>query len=88
MKKLFIVSVAMLCLANVVYAIDYSWTPKEGYSIDYKIVRSMKDPVLYNKKSGIYHEIDCEWARKCTYNCVYLERSEAMRLGRQCKVCR
>ena len=67
--------------------IDYSWTEKQGYFIDYEIVNSMEDPVLFNRESRIYHEIDCEWARKCTKNCVYLERDEAISLGRHCRVC-
>lgn len=43
--------------------------------------------VMYNKKSGIYHKPTCEWAIKCTVNCIMIKKSEAMQKGRACKVC-
>lgn len=44
-------------------------------------------PVKYNKNSHIYHKHSCEWAKKCTKNCIHIDSSEAKRRGRPCKVC-
>lgn len=44
--------------------------------------------VAYNQKSHIYHKIGCEWAKKCTQNCIFIMKSQAInRGGRACKVC-
>lgn len=45
-------------------------------------------PVAYNRNSHVYHRHSCEWAKKCTKNCVNIDSSEAKRAGgRPCKVC-
>jgi len=44
--------------------------------------------VAYNTKSHIYHKHSCEWAQKCTRNCITIDSSEAKHNGgRPCKVC-
>lgn len=44
--------------------------------------------VAYNKKSHVYHDHSCEWAVKCTKNCITIDSTEARRRGgRPCKVC-
>ena len=44
--------------------------------------------VYYNTNSHIYHKHNCEWAQKCTKNCVTMDDSAARsRGGRPCKVC-
>nr|DAZ24993.1 MAG TPA: Metal binding domain of Ada [Caudoviricetes sp.] len=44
--------------------------------------------VAYNQKSHIYHNVGCEWARKCTQNCIFIMKSQAInRGGQSCKVC-
>lgn len=44
--------------------------------------------VYFNTNSRKYHHHSCEWARKCTRNCVTLPKSEAIRRGGiPCKVC-
>ena len=44
--------------------------------------------VMYNVKSHIYHKPTCEWAIKCTKNCIKIDKKEAIkRGGRPCKVC-
>ena len=49
---------------------------------------AMAYSVAYNKNSHIYHNHSCEWARKCTKNCITIDSSEAKsRGGRPCKVC-
>lgn len=45
-------------------------------------------PVAYNVNRKIYHATDCEWARKCTKNCIVIDHTDAIRRGgRACKVC-
>ncbi len=45
-------------------------------------------PVAFNKSSHIYHKHNCEWARKCTKNCINIDSLDAKRRGgRPCKVC-
>ena len=44
--------------------------------------------VAYNKNSHIYHKHSCEWAIRCTKNCITIDSTEAKyRGGRPCKVC-
>ena len=44
--------------------------------------------VVYNKNSRIYHDHSCDWAHKCTKNCINIDSAEAKRRGgRPCKVC-
>jgi hypothetical protein len=46
------------------------------------------DLVMFNQNSKKYHCPSCEWARKCTRNCVEITRAEAQRLGGvACKTC-
>ena len=49
---------------------------------------AMAHSVAFNTKSHIYHDHSCEWAHKCTKNCITLDSSDAKRRGgRPCKVC-
>jgi hypothetical protein len=44
--------------------------------------------VAFNTESKKYHCLDCEWARRCTMNCIRISLSEARRRGGvACKVC-
>lgn len=44
--------------------------------------------VAYNVKTGIYHDTNCKWARKCTRNCIKTDHTDAIRRGaRACHVC-
>lgn len=46
------------------------------------------DLVMFNQQSKKYHCPSCEWARKCTRNCVEIPRAEAIRLGGvACRIC-
>lgn len=46
------------------------------------------ETVVYNTKTGKYRSVGCQWARKCTVNCIKLEKKEAKaRGGVPCKVC-
>lgn len=45
--------------------------------------------VSFNTKSLKYHSPTCEWALKCTRNCVTVPQSEAIAAGGvPCKVCK
>jgi hypothetical protein len=44
--------------------------------------------VIFNTKTYIYHNLYCEWARKCTKSCVKIDHTLAQRRGGiPCKVC-
>lgn len=43
--------------------------------------------VAYNTSTGKYHCLSCQWALKCTRNCVNIALSEARARGVPCKVC-
>jgi hypothetical protein len=44
--------------------------------------------VAFNTKSLKYHCLTCQWAIKCTRNCITIKKSEAItRGGVACKVC-
>ena len=44
--------------------------------------------VIFNTKTLIYHAPSCEWARKCTRNCITIDHTIAQRRGgTPCKTC-
>ncbi len=44
--------------------------------------------VAFNTKTLKFHCLSCQWAVKCTQNCVTIPRSEAIKRGGvPCKVC-
>ncbi len=44
--------------------------------------------VMYNTKTYKYHKVLCKWAKKCTVNCIKIDKKEAIqRGGIPCKVC-
>ena len=48
----------------------------------------LADEIIYNTKTGKIHVAGCQWAKKCTVNCVKLDRKEAIKRGGvPCKVC-
>ena len=34
------------------------------------------DVIVYNLSNGKAHRHDCEWAEKCTKNCIYIDKEE------------
>lgn len=49
---------------------------------------SQEETVAFNTKSLKFHCLSCEWAVKCTVNCIEISRTEAItRGGVPCKVC-
>lgn len=48
----------------------------------------LAETVVYNTKTGKFHSVGCQWANKCTANCIKIDRKEAVqRGGVPCKVC-
>lgn len=46
------------------------------------------DTVVYNTKTGKFHTPGCQWAKKCTVNCMSIDRKEVIKRGGVlCKVC-
>ena len=44
--------------------------------------------VMFNTKTYKYHSLNCKWAKKCTVNCVKIEKKIAIKRGGiPCKVC-
>lgn len=44
--------------------------------------------VMFNTKTLKYHKPSCQWAIKCTVNCIKIDKKEAIkRGGKPCKVC-
>lgn len=46
------------------------------------------EPVVYNTQTQKVHKVNCQWAKKCTKNCVKIDRKDAYaRGGIRCKSC-
>jgi len=44
--------------------------------------------VMFNTKTNKYHSLNCQWAKKCTVNCIKVDKKDAIRQGGiPCKVC-
>jgi hypothetical protein len=43
--------------------------------------------VAFNTSNGKYHCLSCQWAARCTRNCVNMPLAEARARGLPCKVC-
>lgn len=51
-------------------------------------VTAVAETVIYNTKTGKIHTTYCQHAKKCTVNCVKIEKKEAIKRGGvPCKVC-
>lgn len=89
MKKILsiilIVFIGLLSVNLEVFA--FKPIKKNSYYCNQQILRKYNSPVVFNVKSRIYHEPNCQWALKCTENGYYMERSDAQRKERPCKVC-
>ena len=46
------------------------------------------ETVVYNTNTGKYHKTTCTWAKKCTVNCIKIDKQKAKQQGgKPCKVC-
>ena len=51
-------------------------------------VPALAEMVMFNTKTLKYHKPNCNWAKKCTVNCIKIDKKEAIRRGgKPCKVC-
>ena len=51
-------------------------------------LNSFADTVVYNTITGKYHAQSCASAKKCTVNCIKIDRKQAVqRGGVPCKIC-
>lgn len=49
---------------------------------------SYAEVVMFNLKTKKYHSVSCKWAKKCTVNCIKIDKKIAIRRGGiPCKVC-
>lgn len=49
---------------------------------------SYAEMVMFNTKTYKYHSLNCKWAKKCTVNCIKVDKKLAIRRGGiPCKVC-
>mgnify|MGYP004654930417 CR=1 FL=1 len=49
---------------------------------------AMAETVVFNTNTYKYHKPTCKWAKKCTKNCIKIEKKKAQqRGGVPCKVC-
>ena len=54
----------------------------------YLPLNSFADTVVYNTKTGKYHAQSCASAKKYTFNCIKIDRKQAVhRGGVPCKIC-
>ena len=46
------------------------------------------ETVIYNTNTGKYHKPSCKSAKKCTVNCIKIDKQKAKQKGgTPCKVC-
>ena len=77
MKKLLII---IFCLFMALPAISHDEI--EGLVLDATITKNeiKGDVAVYNLSNGKMHTPDCEWAQKCTKNCIYLNKNDIKRM--------
>ena len=68
MKKLLLTAL-FLTITSGSYA-------KEPFVINIAKDAIKSDVVVYNVSNAKMHTHDCEWAEKCTKNCIYLSKEE------------
>ena len=48
----------------------------------------LAEMVIFNTQTLKYHKPSCRWAKKCTVNCIKIDKKEAKKRGGvPCKVC-
>ena len=76
MKK-FLIVLLNLIIINTVYAHE-----EVSGILTATITKSAisGDVAVYNLSNGKLHTSDCEWAEKCTKNCIYIDKKELDKL--------
>src|SRR2546426_7497860 len=75
-RSVLVRAIAAVCLIGVLAAVTFpTWADND-------------EMVAFNTKTLKYHCLKCQWAVKCTQNCVTIKKSEAIKRGGvRCKVC-
>ena len=75
-RCLLVRAAAVICLLSIVAAVTIPvWADND-------------EMVAFNTKTLKYHCLKCQWAVKCTQNCITIKKSEAIKRGGvPCKVC-
>ena len=76
MKKI-LISVIILFYTNTVFAEGLSSLQLNAAVAKNRISGNV---VVYNISNGKLHLHDCEWAEKCTKNCIYLKKKELKKM--------
>lgn len=63
--------------------------PKYNRKNSKEIIKTfnIRHPRVLNVNTGVYHKKNCKWAKKCTRNCILVEKKVAVFYGRPCKHC-
>jgi len=68
----------------------YCYPQNESLKLNASISKAdtREDVVVFNIKTKKYHKAACVWAERCTKNCVFMKKTEALEKGGMpCKVC-
>jgi hypothetical protein len=91
MKRSLYAVCALIVFSTLVFASSPATDP-DATAAPLKIgaVRVNDDEtVSFNTNTLKYHCVTCQWAKKCTKNCIKVKKAEAKsRGGVACKVCR
>jgi hypothetical protein len=56
-------------------------TPALAEHVTQKPAIEPDEIVAFNQESGIFHKPNSYWGRKCTRNCIYIPKSQAIQMG-------
>jgi hypothetical protein len=91
MKRSLYAACALVLVSTVVFASSPA-TAHDATATPLQIAAtsaSDDETVSFNTNTLKYHCVTCQWAKKCTKNCIKIKKSEAKaRGGVACKVCK
>jgi hypothetical protein len=70
MKNFLFVIIFVFCISQSIFCEEVTFKA----SISKDAIKS--DVIVYNLSNGKAHRHDCEWAEKCTKNCIYIDKEE------------
>ena len=63
-----------ISLSTAAFAHDETSTLLLGATVVKNVIKG--DVAVYNLSNGKLHNHDCEWAEKCTKNCIFISRKQ------------
>ena len=77
MKSFFII----ICCLFFIYP-TFAHESDEHHVLNAAIIKNKikGDVAVYNLSNGKLHTADCEWAEKCTKNCIFLSKKEIKKM--------